>query len=366
MNIRKYWNKIILVVAAFFWAGCGDENSVQVQKVVDTSSTQQPEGFVDSSSDFVEESSSSNSKENCKDTEKYPLVVANSDIRCANKIEAGVGDPPLKLQLYVYPCCDGTEAQAANLYQLCSSEEEHSPYVPDSVPGFLFNDTLYTRQEYRDHKAEQKKREEEEHEAGIIDSLNRNSTYCDDHGGIKSRITFTRGSYSYVDEYECNGIRDSALVEYCYSKLEDSSVDGEKIWDCRWNIVSVSEFAYLFNESVPLYGNPPSYAGCAVEIPETDKLNKYFECIDGTKETSEEYIAEMNAKHEEEVKCGVLSPEIIEFMENCSKDSSEADLASSSSLFSSSDTESSSSVDESNADDSSSSEANPNSSENEI
>lgn len=322
MNIRKCWKNVMLATAAILWAGCGEDkgNAVSPDTNNPESSASIESGDEPSSSseEALPEPESSSSyqsvEEACKDTETFNLAVENSNLRCAG----GKMDT-------LYTCCDGSQIPSPKkIYTNCPSSYFETPTDPDTLPSHWVDDTLYTKKGLNERNSRvvaESARLSKEYEAGIIDSLNKTTTYCDDHGGIKSRDTYNKDYYA-ISESECEKLSNQAS-EDLYNEIEKDPTILDIVKSCIKD-----ELHYILNPEQPLYGivsivGPMNQCSGATTIsyPETTEKsgkNAKFVCVDGTVEETEEYAADVKARDEKEAQCrSTVREEFLEGIERC-------------------------------------------------
>lgn len=354
MNIRKHWKNFVLAATAVFWVSCGEDNSAAAENIAQSSSSEMPESSAESSSAIPPESSSSatvaqeisSSEElaessssevtaksssagmtaesssagtvgDCNDTKQFPLIVNGSDIRCTgNKMSTE------------YKCCDGSIIKAPKVFPdiNCSAYQEISDSIPEDVPAYWVNDTLYTRQgrEDRNNRVRaENKRLYDELDVAQIDSLSQNKIYCGEHGGIKSReIYFPMNT----NESVCEILHREASQKLYYENLENMSLS-KAVREC------ISSKMRNYFECIDcLYGNysagdilcadwatAHNYDSLVVKpgVSSWARSNATFECADGTIEVNPEYTANKQATEELEARCNVPLDDVVNRIESC-------------------------------------------------
>lgn len=353
MNIRKHWKKFVLTAAAFFWVSCGDDNGASVvessssDKVASESSSSAESKS--SSSAILDESSSSVAAESssseatvesssggivgdCRDAKQFPLAVEGSNLRCfGNKPIATYNKADSAKFSSQYFCCDGSVINAPKYYgdEECASHyKEKSDSIPENVPAYWANDTLYTRQGLKNRNGQKVedgyRLKDDELSAATIDSLNNATTYCDDHGGIKGRELY---SPVRTDEGVCDILREEASRKLYYKTLfGDEASKSEK--ECVKN-----KLQDYFECVTCLYGTETVTDKCSAwewtyndyeEIYTANAIKKYgknatFECADGTIVETEEYATFRQAYNEIESRCNVPLDDFVNRMESCKK-----------------------------------------------
>jgi len=334
-----------MAATAVFWVSCGEDNSAAAENIAQSSSSEMPESSAESSSAIPPESSSSapvaqeisSSEElaessssevtaksssagivgDCNDTKQFPLIVNGSDIRCTgNKMSTE------------YKCCDGSVINAPKVFPevRCNAYKEISDSIPEDVPAYWVNDTLYTRlgREDRNNRVRaENKRLYDELDAAQIDSLSQNKIYCGEHGGIKSREIYFPDDV-YVDN--CDTLHREASKKFYYDNLENMSLSKAvrecisskmrnyfECIDCLYGNYSASEnlcvdwaYAHDFFNLVVQPGNERK-----------SRENASFECADGTIEVNPEYAAKKQAFDEQQARCYVPLEDVVSRIENC-------------------------------------------------